>query len=93
MKRYSVIEAFEIQGKGTVVVLDNSEATNNPIGNPLAVTICAVGSKEFEAVAYKEWLLRRAPKQNEMEAYLLKNVSKAVVPIGTTVIFNSTGAT
>lgn len=83
--RLKVEETFNITGSGLVAVL--SGETELGVGKPHKVKIVTPEGKEFETEAYKEWLLRREPKPMENEGFLLMNLSKEEVPIGSVVTF------
>ena len=70
--RQSILEAFEITGRGTVVVVP--EATDLPVGKVLRATVTSPDGSQLQADAYKEWLLRKTPAPLEHEAYLLRGV-------------------
>lgn len=83
--RLKVEETFTITGRGLVAILGGE--TELGVGKPHKVKIVTPEGKELEAEAYKEWLLRREPKPIESEGFLLMNLSKKEVPIGSFVTF------
>lgn len=73
-EEYSVIEKFEIAGRGTVVVID--EITERMTGVPYRVEVTGANGQLLSAEAFKDWLLRRHPEPIEKEAYTLKGIPK-----------------
>jgi len=78
--RQKVTERFEITGRGTAVVV--ADRTNLPVGSPLKATIIGPDGSRLDAVAFREWLLRRTSEPVEHEAYLLQGIAKSQIPEG-----------
>ena len=81
--RYIVVETFCISGRGAVVVLN--ECTELPFRRALRATVFLADGTKFEARASKELMLRRIPVPSEVEAFVLRDVEKGSVPIGSLV--------
>ena len=78
--RLLVLETFEIENRGTPIVV--ASATNLPVGKVLRATVTNPDGSQFQTDAFKEWLLRRNPAPVEQEAYLLRGVSIGSVRAG-----------
>ena len=83
---FTVEEAFQITGRGTVVSINGT--TNRGVGKSHTAEITRPDGTVFKATCYKEWLLRRHLVAEEREGYLLMNVEKVEVPIGSKIKFN-----
>jgi hypothetical protein len=79
----TVLEIFDISGRGAVVVLD--APTDLPVGRALKASIRRPDGSVLTAAAYKEWLLRRDPTPVEQEGFLLAGIYKGDVAIRSTV--------
>jgi hypothetical protein len=75
-----IVEAFEITGRGLVVVVD--EQTDAPAGQRLSATIVQPDGSSVSVAATKEWLLRRATHPPEREAFLLIGLSMSETLVG-----------
>ncbi|MGH1541912.1 MAG: hypothetical protein ACRBHB_15910 [Arenicella sp.] len=84
-EEYTIIEKFEITGRGVVVVID--ECTERVPGKAYNVMISADDSQNISAEAFKEWFLRRNPKPVEKEAYMLKGLHKKDIPDDAKILF------
>ncbi len=82
---YSIEEVFQITGRGIVAVL--STKTHVTGGKALEVSITRPDGSNFSCQAFKEILLRRSLPPLENEAFLLKDVVKSDVPVGSTLCF------
>jgi hypothetical protein len=85
-RSYKVVETFEITDRGVVVVID--ETVDLGVGKKLAATIRRPDGSTFEAVAMQEWLLRRRLTPVEHLAFLLADIPKVDVPLGSTIEFS-----
>ena len=86
-KSYKVVDTFVIEGRGLVVIIDGLTELN--VGNPHKVEVQTKTGETFTSESYKEWLCIRHPKPIEKEAYLLKDLQKEQVPIGSKITFRS----
>ena len=77
-----VLETFELE-RGLVIAVEG--LTDLPVGKRLSATITRDDGTEVTAVAFKEWLLRRDPRPLESEAFLVRSLKRADVPIGSDV--------
>jgi hypothetical protein len=73
-------DTFDITGRGLAVAI--GQTTNLPVGKKLSARVTRPDGSVVQADAYKEWFLRRTPEPLEREAFLLLGLSKADVPIG-----------
>ena len=81
-----VEETFMISGRGLVVVLDGQ--TELGVGVPHDVEILTPTGQSHRTKAHKEWLLSGRPSpSSEKEAFLLLNLDKDDVPLGSVVRF------
>ena len=79
--KQAIIECFQIDGRGTAVVVPT--ATDLPAGKLLnAIVGFPEGGEAFRAQAFKEFLLRREAGPVEQESYLLIGVTKDQIPDG-----------
>ena len=83
--RLEVEETFTITGRGIVALLNGE--TDLGVGKPYKVEILTPEGKMLKTEAFKEWLLRKNPEPIEKEGFLLMNLSKKDVPIGSVVTF------
>lgn len=83
---FTVKETFQISGRGTVIVLDG--ATDLSIGHEYVVEVTRPDGATLKAKCFKEWLLRKTTPPDESEAFLVNNISKEQVPIGSKVAFS-----
>ncbi|WP_298747511.1 hypothetical protein [uncultured Brevundimonas sp.] len=74
-----IIETFAITGRGTVVVIDVT--TSLPVAEELAAKVTRPDGSKLSASAFKEWLLRRTSEPLENEAFLLRSIDKAEIPL------------
>ena len=75
-----------ISGRGLVVVLDGQ--TELGVGVPHDVEVLTPSGRSHCVKAYKEWLLKRRPSPpSEKEAFLLVDLDKDDVPVGSVVRF------
>ncbi len=79
-----VLETFDIE-RGLVVAVEAS--TSLPVGKRLSATVTREDGTTITAIAFKEWLLRRDPRPVENEAFLLRGLKKADVPVGSDIVF------
>lgn len=79
-----VLEIFDIE-RGLIVAVETS--TSLPVGKRLSATVTREDGTTITAIAFKEWLLRRDPRPVENEAFLLRGLKKADVPIGSDIVF------
>lgn len=84
-EQYSIVEKFEITGRGAVVVID--EVTGRVPGTAYKVELRGPHGDRVVAEAFKEWLLRREPKPFEKEAYFLRGLHKTDVPEYAVLVF------
>lgn len=76
-----VMEAFSVTSRpGTMVLV--AGATDLPVNRKLLATLHRPDGSSTEAVAYKDWLLRRTPAVHEIEGFLLVGLEKIDVPVG-----------
>lgn len=80
-----VIETFQIDGRGLVVVVDGT--SNLPVGRSLPVEIETPRGQWITTVAYREWPRREAPLDDEHDAYLLEGLRRDDVPVGSILRF------
>lgn len=85
-QEYSIVEIFEITGRGAVVVID--EMTENIQGKPYEVVITDINGKSVSTQAFKEWLLIQQPQAIEKEAYRLKGLHKQDILEATKIKFS-----
>jgi len=85
IEQYSVVEKFEITGRGAVVVID--EVTDRRPGKAYRVEIRGASGECIVTEALKEWLLRRGPEPIEKEAYMLKGIHKSDLPEKAVLVF------
>lgn len=85
LSSYKIVETFEISGRGVVVII--TETVDLGVGKKLAATIRRPDGTSFDAIAMQEWLLRRTVTAVEHAAFLLADVPKRNVPLGSTINF------
>lgn len=73
-------DTFDIAGRGLVVAI--SDCTGLPSGRSLIATVTRPDGSQVTAEAFKESLLRKTTTPPEGEAFLLKGLGKADIPIG-----------
>ncbi len=85
---FKVIEAFNIRGHGVVLVGDKSFSDFLEIKS-CDIEIITPNGDVLKGVAFKEWLLG-SPKtqQDEIEAFFVRGMKKADIPIGSMVSVN-----
>ena len=83
---FTVEDTFQITGRGTVVLINGT--TSIGVGKSHSVEVMCPDGTVFTATCYKEWLLRRQPVVDEREGYLLINIEKSQIPIGSKIKFN-----
>ena len=82
---FKVVEAFSIRGHGVVLVGDNtfSEFLET---KSCDVEIITPSGDVLKGVAFKEWLLGSStPQPNQIEAFFVRGMNKADIPIGSMV--------
>lgn len=77
-----VLETFEIE-RGLIVAVE--APTNLPVARQLLALVTRGDGTTVSAPAFKEWLLRRDPHPLESEAFLLRGLRKADVPLGSSI--------
>lgn len=80
---FDVLDAFELAGRGTVVVIRRFDGRVPQIG--MDIRVMPPSGSEFPARAFREQLLR-ARSNEDKSALLLLGVSRAQVPAGSCVI-------
>lgn len=85
-EQYSIVEKFEITGRGVVVVI--AEVTDRAPGKVYKVKIRGASGECIEAEAVKEWLLRKDPVPIEKEAYVLKGIHEDDLQENTVLVFS-----
>ena len=75
-----IVDTFRITGRGTVAAV--RVATTFPLGHALRATVVRPDGSRLETRAYREFLCRRDPGQQEQEAFLLPDVALSEVPPG-----------
>ena len=83
--KFKILETFHITDRGLVVVLDGFTGLAIGVAHPTRITTPSGASHSSEA--YNEWLLRRTPEPVENEAFILEELAKDDVPIGSVVEF------
>ena len=81
----TIVETFEIAGRGAVAVVD--KLTGRDVGRALRVELVKPSGEVVSTEAFKEWLLRRQPAPTEKEGFMLKGLHKGDVPAGTVLRF------
>jgi hypothetical protein len=84
-EQYSIVEKFEITGRGAVVVID--EVTGRVQGTLYKVELRGAHGDRVVTEAFKEWLLRSDPEPFEKEAYFLSGLHKSDVPENAVLVF------
>ena len=85
-EKFTVVEVFELTGRGAVAVLN--EPTGRDVGRAHRVQLLKPSGEIVTTQASKEWLLRRAtPTPVEDEAFMLKGMRKDDVTPGTLIQF------
>jgi len=79
-----VLETFDLE-RGLVVAVD--ALTSLPVGKRLSAAVMREDGTTITTIAFKEWLLRRDPRPVESEAFLLRGLKKADVPVGSDIAF------
>jgi len=82
---YTIIEKFEITGRGTVVVIH--EITDRRSGKAYQAEVTGNNDQIISTEAVKEWLLHRSHRPVEQEAYLLKGLHKQDIADNTCISF------
>lgn len=82
----TIINTFQIADRGTVIVLAGEIGLR--VGHEYSAEVTKPDGSILTAPCFKEWLLRKAVPLDECEAFLLTNISKDQVPIGSTVRFD-----
>ena len=83
--RFKVIEAFDIEGRG-VVIVGNQRDSAVVVMKECCAEVKAPNGQVIKTAAFKEWVLRKAlPTPDETEAFLLRGRSKMDVPVGSEV--------
>ena len=80
-----VEDTFTITGRGLVVLLNGQ--TDLGVGTPHKMEVVTPDGDVFRTEGYKEWILNRKQEPVEKEGFLLMNLSKKEVPVGSHVTF------
>jgi hypothetical protein len=82
---FKVVEAFNIKGRGVVLVGDKACSDFLEIKS-CNIEIITPNGDVLKGVAFKEWLHRSStPQPNEIGAFFIRGMIKADIPIGSMV--------
>ena len=82
---FKVVEAFNIKGRGVVLLGDNSCSDFLEIKS-CDIEITTPHGDVLKGVGFKEWLLRSStPQPDETEAFFIRGMNKSDIPIGSMV--------
>jgi len=84
-QKYKIVEKFNINGLGAVVVID--EITDRAPKQKYRVEVLTVSGTKLVTSAFKEWLLRREAKPMEKECYCLKDLNADKIATGSSLLF------
>jgi hypothetical protein len=82
---FKVVEAFDIRGRGVVLVGDKS-FSDFLEAKSCDIEIITPNGDVLKGVAFKEWLLGSSTTQpGKIEAFFIRGMNKAEIPIGSMV--------